>query len=192
MSSLIEQLKTRIKDPRQATEGADVIAPTIYPVASEASLHSAEQALGFALPQLLRQIYLEVGNGGFGPGYGLLGMAGGATDTGRNIIDLYHWFRQLDSDDPAWQWPAQLVPLCDLGCAMYACIDCSTTAGAMTWFEPNPRERGNPVHLFLIPVASSLEEWLRIWLGNQDWMGPAYVQSELYRILERWQNKDES
>jgi hypothetical protein len=191
MSSLIEQLKTRIIDPRHATEGADVIAPTIYPVASEATLHSAAQALGFALPQLLQRIYLEVGNGGFGPGYGLLGIAGGATDdTGRNIVDLYYWFRELDPDDPTWQWPAQLVPLCHLGCGMYACIDCFTTAGTIIWFEPNPREPGDPLNLFLIPVASSLEEWLIMWLGNQDWQGPAYVQSELYRMLERWQNKD--
>src|SRR5262249_58346171 len=100
MSSLIEQLKTRIKDPRQATEGADVIAPTIYPVASEASLHSAEQALGFALPQLLRQIYLEVGNGGCGPGYGLLGMAGGAIGHGRHNHYLVYLFRTLEPRQP--------------------------------------------------------------------------------------------
>lgn len=31
----------------------------------------AEVQLGFELPSFLRRLYLEVGNGGFGPGYGL-------------------------------------------------------------------------------------------------------------------------
>jgi hypothetical protein len=31
----------------------------------------AEKMLGFVLPSFLKRVYLEVGNGGFGPGYGL-------------------------------------------------------------------------------------------------------------------------
>jgi hypothetical protein len=179
---LIEQLKNRINDSERATEGATIIAPVIYPVTSIPTLGGAEKSLGFTFPPLLRQIYLEVANGGFGPGYGLLGIPGGATDdTGYNAVELYHSFRRSVSDDPMWQWPSHLVPVCYLGCAMYACIDCTTVAGAMVWFEPNPRDPGEPLHRFLIPVASSLELWLTMWLNDEDWMGPAYVQSELYR-----------
>lgn len=39
---------------------------------SRGDLEHAEALIGFPLPTILRRIYLEVGNGGFGPGYGLL------------------------------------------------------------------------------------------------------------------------
>ncbi|MBK8028120.1 MAG: hypothetical protein IPK17_01155 [Chloroflexi bacterium] len=33
----------------------------------------AEEQIGFRLPALIREIWLQVGNGGFGPGYGITG-----------------------------------------------------------------------------------------------------------------------
>ena len=36
-----------------------------------------ERELGFKLPPLLRALYQQLGNGGFGPGYGLVGASGG-------------------------------------------------------------------------------------------------------------------
>jgi hypothetical protein len=195
---LVDRLKERSKDPQLATEGADIIAPTIYPPATAAMIEAAEQTLGFGLPPLLRQIYLEVGNGGFGPGYGLIGVPGGAVDstgdsivdrrgsdsTGDSIVEMYQWFRRPERDDSTWKWPAQLLPVCHLGCAMYACVDCSDPDGAVTWWEPNPRERGDPVDLYLIPVGRSLEGWLWAWLRNEDWMSGAYGASPLLRWLE--------
>ncbi len=184
MVSLIEELQRRQRDVERATEGAHLVRTKAYPPATERALQAAEQSLGFPLPPLLCQIYREVGNGGLGPGYGLIGVAGGAADNGQTIADLYHGYRTPDPDDPAWQWPAQLVPLADLGCAMYACIDCSVAEGPITWFEPNPREAGEPLHLFLIPVAATLEDWLWAWLREEDWMGQAYVESDLFRRNE--------
>jgi hypothetical protein len=178
-SSLVRQLKERITDLDRATENADVIRPSIYPPASNIDLAAAEHGLGFSLPPILRQIYTEVGNGGFGPGYGLIGIAGGATDAGHTIIDLYHGFHAPQTSDPAWQWPTKLVPLCPLGCAMYACIDCTTAHGAIVWYEPNPRESGEPLDRFLIPIAVSLADWLGSWLRDEDWMTQGYEQSEL-------------
>ena len=40
-------------------------------------MKQAERALGHPLPPLLRAIYLKLGNGGFGPGYGILGIGDG-------------------------------------------------------------------------------------------------------------------
>lgn len=39
---------------------------------------SNKAILGFPLPPLLRALYTQLANGGFGPMYGLLGLAGGA------------------------------------------------------------------------------------------------------------------
>jgi len=38
-----------------------------YPPATEEQLRASEQALGFLLPPLLRTLYAQVANGGFGP-----------------------------------------------------------------------------------------------------------------------------
>ena len=48
-----------------------------YPPATPEQLAATEQALGFPLLPLLRTLYSELANGGFGPGYGLRGAIGG-------------------------------------------------------------------------------------------------------------------
>lgn len=48
-----------------------------YPLATQEQIRESEQLLGFSLPPLLCSLYLQVGNGGFGPGYGIIGAVGG-------------------------------------------------------------------------------------------------------------------
>lgn len=45
--------------------------------ATEQQLLEVEEAYGFSHPPLLRDLYLHVANGGFGPGTGLIGSSGG-------------------------------------------------------------------------------------------------------------------
>jgi len=51
--------------------------PELQLAATAEAVNAAEQAVGFPFPCLLRRLWTEVGNGGFGPGYGLLGLEGG-------------------------------------------------------------------------------------------------------------------
>src|SRR4028119_998412 len=68
--------------------------PPLYPVATEAEIADAERRLGFPLPLLLRRIYEEVGNGGFGPGGGLIGIDSGYPDSeGRRLPEKYDFLR---------------------------------------------------------------------------------------------------
>lgn len=63
-----------------------------YPPATEKQLAETERLLGFALPDVLRALYAEVANGGFGPAYGIVGAAGGAPHPGgwyKDIADGY-------------------------------------------------------------------------------------------------------
>jgi len=46
-------------------------------VASAQALADAEGEMGIVLPEQLRSIYLNVANGGVGPGYKILGVEGG-------------------------------------------------------------------------------------------------------------------
>jgi hypothetical protein len=66
-----------------------------YPPATEEQLQATEDILGFSLPGTLRRLYAEVANGGFGPGYGILGAVGGTSHASNwytNIAQAY-WER---------------------------------------------------------------------------------------------------
>lgn len=45
--------------------------------ATEEQIIETEQQLGFLLLPLLRQLHLQIANGGFGPGYGIIRAIGG-------------------------------------------------------------------------------------------------------------------
>lgn len=51
--------------------------PFAFPPATEQQIEQTEQQLGFPLPPLLRLLYTQIANGGFGPGFGILGVIGG-------------------------------------------------------------------------------------------------------------------
>lgn len=172
---LIEAIKSRASDPLRATEGADVVPAKAFPPASPAQLADAERALGFALPNSMRELYLRVGNGGYGPGYGLIGVADGAADdNGKRLVELYASFAAADPDDPHWRWPPRLLPVAHLGCAMYVCIDCSTPEERVVWFEPNPHADGEPWDDSFIPLAPSMTTWLESWLAGRDLLENAW------------------
>lgn len=182
---LIRAIQQRIQIPSQITDCTDAVRAVIQPLATADDIEAAESDLGFALPPLLRELLMTVGNGGFGPAYGLLGVAHGAPDDlGKNIVDLYAMFREPNPGDPAWQWPEFLLPVCHLGCAMYLCTDCSKPNAPAVLFEPNPRQDGDPMAPFLIPVAPSLEDWLWYWIRGQEWMLSSYERSGLVEWLK--------
>ena len=61
------------------TNPADLPLPQdfVFPPATAQQAAETEYLLGFALPHLLRELFMTVANGGFGPGYGLNGVIGG-------------------------------------------------------------------------------------------------------------------
>ena len=136
---------------------------------SETALESAEQRFGCELPSLLRRIYCDVSNGGFGDSYGFLGLVGGpVNEDGLDAISLYESYKQPDPDDDHWEWPDGLLPLCHLGCAMYHCVDCTNTDSPIIWFEPNPHEQGESWDDSFFPFCDSLAKYLNAWLDGVD------------------------
>jgi SMI1/KNR4 family protein SUKH-1 len=167
-----------------------------YPPASLEQLQATEAALGFPLPPLLRALYAEVANGGFGPGAGISGALGGygsrTDEPASTIVDDYHFHSQVgyanlgrtgpvqlvDLADYAQQWmptrsskgllllpyavwPAQLVPLEDLGCCQHACLDCKT--GRVYCTAPSASDEEYELGL----IADSLEDYLERWLRGE-------------------------
>jgi hypothetical protein len=133
-------------------------------VAEPKVVAEAEATIGYRFPPLLQRLYVEVGNGGFGPGYGILGVRNGHTDdTKRTAVDLY---RQAHEGPAAW-WPflpPALLPICHWGCAIYSFVDCSSLDGPMWAFDPNPGPSDERA-LFSSDVAFA--EWLDKWIDGR-------------------------
>lgn len=88
-----------------------------YPSASEEQLQETESVLGFRLPSLLRMLYAEVANGGFGPGAGISGALGGygsrPDEPDMTIVDDYHFHSEVGYANMEHSDSIRLVDLAD-------------------------------------------------------------------------------
>ncbi|MCF3180752.1 SMI1/KNR4 family protein [Streptomyces polychromogenes] len=153
---LLEQVTARARDAVREHG-----KPRPVPLA-DGEIDRAECILGFALPPLLAALYTRVGDGGFGPEYGLLPL--------RQAIAAYEAGRSSD-----WGWPEGVLPMADLGCAMSACVDCRSETARMLLFEPNP---GDP-DLAWYHLSPSLPDWLRDWLDGTGWFREEWDEDEM-------------
>jgi hypothetical protein len=138
------------------------IGDTKLPVVSPSDIVEAERRLGFPLPELLRQLYTSVGDGGFGPGYGFLGLIKPVPIgefAGESVVQLYEVFRGGDPENRSWTWPDRMLPVLDWGCAIRSCVGCSTTSLPVLRDEP---------YVSRLPESPSLEQWLREWVVGRD------------------------
>lgn len=158
-----------------------------YPPASEELLHATEEALGFPLPALLRALYAQLANGGFGPETGLRGCIGGygtpeqADEPDETIVGSYDFHRQtaalvdLGQYAASWQegplgsrrlflsaevWPRYLLPICDRGDGGEACLACDT--GAIYRVG-----RRSVQEWVIVTENPTLQVWLERWLGER-------------------------
>ena len=168
MDDLIARINDRVASPDGPTDDGGREAP--FPPVRAKSLTAVEAIVGHKLPPLLERLYSEVGNGGFGPDYGLLGIDGGAgNERGQDAISLYQTFRVPDERDPLWRWPPGLLPLVHCGCGMFLCVDCSSSDGKVVWFEPNPHESGQPWDDSFIPLTCDLGQLMTAWVDGESW-----------------------
>lgn len=168
MTDTIERLAARIaRDPEAV--GPTGFKFTAAPKATADLVREAERELGFALPPLLCRAYLEVANGGFGPGYGVMGVRHGFTDDLKHtVVDLYNSYRQTDPEDPSWQWPLGLLPICHWGCIVYSAVDATKEGNPVFFMDVSVKDVGAPMSSITIPHKPSLEAWLDDWLQGKD------------------------
>ena len=162
--------------PDEAHHRVRMNIPHRYPPATEQQLLATEAALGFTLPTALRNLYTQVANGGFGPGFGILGTIGGfaSTGLGGNIAEAYvalnanttavdHIHYQQERNNrvmfelPHTVWSRRLLPLCDWGCLITSFLDVDSEQ----ILQGAPTSRTTYT---LRVQADSLEAWLDGWL----------------------------
>lgn len=156
------RLYTRNSPDYLAARSAGKIEPLPSPPhrpATASEVDEAEELVGHSMPLLLRRLYLEVGNGGFGPGYGILGLRGGhgVPPDGR-ALDRY---AQAASNPTIG---GSLVPVCDWGCAIESYVDWADPDGRMWGLDPNPT---GEVELALHPQEMRLVDWLAHWVEGR-------------------------
>lgn len=130
------------------------------PPATVDEFSQAEAALGLSLPGPLKDLYQQVENGGFGPGYGVLGLNSGATDDmGKTALETYRMFMLSDPDAPEgsepW-WREAHLPLCNWGCIVYTAVDCRTPDARVVGFDEGT----------WIEDGRTLTQWLADWLED--------------------------
>jgi hypothetical protein len=146
------------------------------------AFEEAEHQLGFRLPPLLKRLYTEVGNGGFGPGYGLLSIVP-ISSVDRPIPVYYSKLRSRRNAG----WPAGVVPFNDWGCLIVSCLDLTNHNDdpPVLRFEPNmshahtiPFWKTKPVPATgLIPENDKLSSWIQDWIKGVEMFERPYTLS---------------
>jgi hypothetical protein len=161
MAAIRRRIRTKITDLGDST-------PSKLRLAVPDDVARDERDLGFTFPPLLKWIYLEIGNGGFGPGYGLIGLTNGVPDdTGKTGPTIYKELCDGDPEDAHWKWPEGLLPICHWGCAILSCVDCADPNFRMRVFDPNAHDRDDWADAFF-EESPSFEEWIRMWASGVD------------------------
>jgi len=130
-----------------------------YDVVSAEVVATAEEFLGFTLPKLLKRSYLEIGNGGFGPGL-LIGLPGGYESSWGDLLQAWAVMQEDEECEQGW------LPVIDWGCAQVSLIDCDDLQ-MVTLYE-------GEFH----PEDYSFETLLRRWLDGEL---PELHSGEFYR-----------
>jgi len=129
--ALIEQVRVRASDAKKRHDFANSFETHLPPPATATRVESAEGRLSFPLPRLLRRLYVEVANGGFGPGYGLLGVDGGyVAEEGGTIVESRDFLASICGDSQV-EWPSKTIPLCSWGSSVWSCLDCGSNEGTI-------------------------------------------------------------
>jgi hypothetical protein len=178
-TKLIKRLKAQIASGETSSFAFNPYRhkPSVNPPVSQEELAKAESMLGFELPFLLKRIYLEVGDGGFGLAYGLFKLSDERNKHRlETIVQSYLGMRSMTQEDidAEWEnedekpilWPEKLLMICDWGCNIYSHVDCASPECRVLRSDSN-------ISLSQFALESpSLYQWLEDWLNQTfhfDW-----------------------
>jgi hypothetical protein len=149
-----------------------------FATASEVGVARAENGLGFPIPTLLKECYLKLGNGGFGPGYGLIGVAGGCESDFGDLVGTYQVLKQ-DQESEDRVWPSGLLPFCEWGCNIFSCVDCNDARHPVYTFED----------FSVRPENYNLDKFFELWMCGVDILSYESAEPESVEITNPFTGK---
>jgi hypothetical protein len=145
------------KAERIGEEMARPARPDLPLPADPSAIARAEAQLGHPMPAFLRRLYLEVANGGFGPGGGLMGV--------EMAVQTYRDLRATPPAPKGCEWPERVLPLIEQSPG-YDCVDVSD--GTVVAWDPEELEENSSRKRWLRSfkrISPSVEAWLEQWVG---------------------------
>jgi hypothetical protein len=157
---LIDRIKKRVyRDPERATTMAERGYPSdFYPPVTPAQIQAAEQTIKMPLPALIRELYLQVGNGGFGPGYGITGLEDGFPIFGKTLVEATLLSREYVERDEEWYWQDSYLMYGYWGCSVTTVVDCAYLSLPVYSYDSMRRDTHS---------AKTLRRWWQDWLDDK-------------------------
>jgi hypothetical protein len=155
-NELISRVFARASDPATIHDNTKywMAMARIHPRATLEQIAATEVAIGFELPRILKEILMRIGNGGFGPGYGLIGVHGGYADfKGEHLVELGQELGALDR---------KVLPICNWGCGIYSCLDCAKHEAPVSIFNPQTHALA-PENLISVSITSPSGEVNKVY-----------------------------
>lgn len=137
-----------------------------FPPVTDKIVKAAEKKLGFALPPLLRDVYLEVANGGIGVGNSLLCLKAPTRDVD-DLVTRYVTQTTEVPPPPFHPWPARFLTIADLGCNVTFELDWQDPAGPVYELDMNAGDPEAPWEDSMELHSPSLAEWFEGWLSGK-------------------------
>ncbi len=116
-----------------------------------------ELQLNIKFPQMLKELYLQIGDGDFGPGLGFFPVK----NSKNNIIEITLKLRELYSE-----FSKYLIPFMKTNNGIYFCIDCLDESFPVIYFNSNIIGKDKNIYDSFKQKSYSFEEWLDNWVNE--------------------------
>ncbi|HKG57813.1 MAG TPA: SMI1/KNR4 family protein, partial [Candidatus Limnocylindrales bacterium] len=152
------------------------------PPATADALDAAEVALGVRLPDGLRRVYVEVADGGFGPGEGIVPLA--------RLVARYRELRTNDEMPRGRSWPEGLLPVVSMDPG-WDCVEAGT-GRVVSWDPEELTERSSEERFrrSFSELAPSVEAWLEAWVGSKTQAEQMAEQMQGYQVKAAREARD--
>ena len=179
---LLTKIERRARTPGLATTSGPPFNTAYDPIPLQA-FEEEERRLGLTFPLLLKRLYTEVGNGGFGPGEGLLSLIP-LSVSDHPISYFYINFRAIRNRKGA-EWADGVLPFNHWGDLILSCVDLTNSCEdpPVVRFEPNMPKSATFANLKgwpflgagLIPERENLSMWFEAWIKGEEMFHRPYV-----------------
>lgn len=123
-------------------------------------LHETTQLV---IPTALQALYLELGNGHFGPDHGFFLLDEDSNSTKYTLLEAFQALQQANLHDLDWGLPAHVLPFMYWESDIYSLIDCSSLEASVYILDLNLKKPHNHWKDCYWKHCDSFVDWLEAW-----------------------------
>jgi|GEM_PF-3216472 len=139
---------------------------SLHKSAINAQLTALEESVNVFLPSIIKQLYLNLGDGDFGPDYGFFALTEHNLKKKTTLNEAYHQVHDDTIKDWDWELPRTLVPFMYWGADIYSMLDCSTTQGGVYVLDKNLKKKYGTWQSCVWQHCPDMLVWLEKWLAG--------------------------